>query len=130
MNFDLKKFAAEWEPTFTSYEGDKLKVNDYKYLIGHPDCGTMQMWGVYHDPENHDFLFLFPDGKLGHYIKNHRVDDGEDQDMLEEEEIAELLIHRTRAFLYHDFDQGQYCLEKAIFSNNTKASYVRLNELF
>lgn len=44
--------AAEWEPTFTGYEGKlNVKVDEYKYLIGLPDCGEMQMWDVYHDPQ-------------------------------------------------------------------------------
>lgn len=81
----------------------------------------MQMWAVYHDPQNHDYLFLFPDGKLGHYIKNHRVELDED-DEEEYEGISNLLTHRTRAFLYNDFEQGHYCLEKAVFSTNTSSS--------
>lgn len=40
---------------FTGYEGKQhVKVDEYKYLIGLPDCGKMQMWGVYHDPEVSD----------------------------------------------------------------------------
>lgn len=43
--------TAEWEPEFTGYDGTlKVKVNEYKYMIGRPDCGKMQMWPVYHDP--------------------------------------------------------------------------------
>lgn len=73
--------------------------------------------------QNHDYLFLFPDGRLGHYIKNHRVaDEGIDEDE-EIEEILELLTHRTREFLYNDFEQGNYCLEKAVHSNNTRDSW-------
>lgn len=73
--------------------------------------------------QNHDYLFLFPDGKLGHYIKNHRVPDQEPDEDDDYEEITELLTHRTRAFLYHDFEQGHYCLEKAVFSNNTNKDW-------
>lgn len=78
--------------------------------------------------QNHDYLFLFPDGRLGHYIKNHRYsgrkrqEDDDDDDYFEpddNQEVIDLLTHRTREFLYHDFEQGHYCLEKAIISNNT-----------
>lgn len=53
-------------------------------------------------------------------MHDYEDDDGEG---FENGEITELLTHRTRAFLYHDFEQGQYCLEKAVFSNNTNEEW-------
>lgn len=57
----VHEILAEWSPTFTGYEGKQdVKVDEYRYLIGIPDCGKMQMWGVYHDPQvGLDFLFKF-----------------------------------------------------------------------
>ena len=44
--------AAEWKPKFTGYEGKlNVRVDEYRYTIGLPDCGKMQMWGVFHDPD-------------------------------------------------------------------------------
>jgi G protein-coupled receptor Mth (Methuselah protein) len=34
-----------------------------------------------------------------------------------------LLAKRTSEFLYHDFEQGHYCLEKAVFSNKTSETW-------
>lgn len=51
-NYYFLVIVAEWSPTFTGYEGKQnVKVDEYRYLIGNPDCGKMQMWPVYHDPE-------------------------------------------------------------------------------
>lgn len=45
-------FIAIWSPTFTGYDGRiNVKVDGYQYLIGLPDCGKMQMWPVYNDPQ-------------------------------------------------------------------------------
>jgi hypothetical protein len=50
-NFIYIFLSAEWEPRFTGYDGKlNVKVNEYKFLIGLPDCGKMQIWPVYHDP--------------------------------------------------------------------------------
>ncbi len=35
-----------------------VKVDDYHFLIGQPDCGKMQKWPVYHDPQVSSKIFL------------------------------------------------------------------------
>lgn len=40
-----------WEPIFTSESGEmNVNVQDFKFVIGLPDCGGMQMWPVYQYP--------------------------------------------------------------------------------
>lgn len=40
-----------WEPIFTSEVGEmNVNVQDFKFVIGLPDCGGMQMWPVYQYP--------------------------------------------------------------------------------
>lgn len=58
---------------------------------------------------------------LGHYIKNHDFHDDEDDydDLTEEQKIEKLLVDRSHAFLYHDFEQGHYCIDKALIGNKT-----------
>ncbi|KAG5672697.1 hypothetical protein PVAND_002806 [Polypedilum vanderplanki] len=111
-----------FSPSFTGYDGKTdVKVENIQYLIGQPDCGKMQMWAVYDFPQNHDYLFLFTDGKLGHYIRKSQRSE-EDEDYEDEDhhiEIKQLITERSSAFLSHDFEQGHYCLEKATFSNKT-----------
>lgn len=43
--------ATTWKPTFTGFDGsENLKVDNYKFIVGKPDCGSMQLWDVYNDP--------------------------------------------------------------------------------
>lgn len=69
---------------------------------------------------------MFPDGKLGHYIrKNQRREDDDDDydDEGDTGDIERFLKERSTAFLYHDFEQGHYCLEKAVFTNKTSDAW-------
>jgi G protein-coupled receptor Mth (Methuselah protein) len=68
-------------------------------------------------------LFLFPDGKLGHYIRKQAASDDDDYDE-DMNEIERLLTERSTEFLYHDFEQGHYCLDKTIFPNKTTETYT------
>jgi hypothetical protein len=50
--FFPKIISALWSPTFTDYDGKRnVKVEEYQYLIGQPDCGKMQVWPVFNDPQ-------------------------------------------------------------------------------
>lgn len=33
---------------FTSYEGLQNMPVDFKFVIGIPNCGSLQMWPIYH----------------------------------------------------------------------------------
>lgn len=49
-----------WEPIFTSESGEmNVNVQDFKFVIGLPDCGGMQMWPVYQYPSVRNSCFLF-----------------------------------------------------------------------
>lgn len=48
-NFNI--ISATWLPTFTGYDGrENVKVDEWRFIIGQPDCVHMQHWPVYHDP--------------------------------------------------------------------------------
>lgn len=85
----------------------------------------MQLWDVFNDPVNHDLLVLFPDGKLGHFILHHQKSnyDDEEEDDEEDTSIPHLLAHKSEK-LYHEFVQGRYCLDKAVFTNSTKEDFL------
>lgn len=53
------KLIATLSINFTGYDGRDVVVNDpVQYLIGLPDCGKMQMWSVYHDPQVNLWLLI------------------------------------------------------------------------
>lgn len=94
-----------WQPIFTSESGEtNVNVKDFKFIIGLPDCGGMQMWSVYQYPSSADKLMLLPDGRLRHLIKGPHDDDA----------IAEKYTKNDEKPLNYLFNQGKYCMEKAI----------------
>ncbi|XP_063704492.1 probable G-protein coupled receptor Mth-like 5 [Culicoides brevitarsis] len=94
-----------WQPIFTSESGEmNVHVQDFKFVIGLPDCGGMQMWPVYQYPSSTDKLMLLPDGRLRHLIKGPHDDDS----------IAEQYTKNDENPLNYLFNQGKYCMEKAI----------------
>ncbi|KAJ6639547.1 putative G-protein coupled receptor Mth-like 5 [Pseudolycoriella hygida] len=94
-----------WQPIFTGYDGrDNVQVGEFWFAVGVPDCGPMQMWPVYHYQTSRDKLNLLPDGKLRHYIKNP----------YDEDDFHEKHLEKDATPLYYDYEQGQYCMDKAV----------------
>lgn len=94
--------SNQWHPIFSNEAGkSNIQVN-YTLIYGKPDCGSMQMWPVYHYQNSSDKLRLLSTGVLRHYF-DHFLVPGEDPD---DEEI-EILKGR-----YHDYEPGKYCLDK------------------
>lgn len=52
--------TATFEPIFTSAESGQSNVNivDYKFVLGMPDCKSMQMWPIYQYPSVSRRLFF------------------------------------------------------------------------
>lgn len=102
-----------WDPVFTGYNGqDNVQVGEFKFVIGMPDCGPLQLWPIYHYPTSADKLVLLPDGKLRHYVKdpeNH--DDSFHVKHLNDED------QEYEKPMFYDYAQGHYCMDKAV---NTK----------
>lgn len=48
----LNNGTATFEPVFTSVETGEMNINvaDYKFIIGKPDCGSLQVWPIYQYP--------------------------------------------------------------------------------
>ncbi|XP_062564547.1 probable G-protein coupled receptor Mth-like 5 [Armigeres subalbatus] len=106
--------ATSWIPQFTGRNGEQnIQVEAIKYIIGAPDCGTMQKWPIFHYEKSEDKLILFPDGKVRHLILDpHARNEPED----EWNHLYVARIHTEAPFQY-DYEQGQYCLDKALSSN-------------
>lgn len=106
--------ATLWVPEFTGRNGEQnVQVESVKYIIGAPDCGSMQKWPIFHYEKSEDKLILFPDGKVRHLILDpHARDEPED----EWNHLYVAGIHTEAPFQY-DYEQGQYCLDKALSSN-------------
>lgn len=110
----LITFTGVWDPVFTGYNGqDNVQVGDFKFVIGSPDCGPLQLWPIFHYPNSADKLVLLPDGKLRHYIKDpESLDDTFHVKHMNEEDHED-----EEKPLYYDYQQGHYCMDKSI---NTK----------
>ncbi|XP_055588434.1 probable G-protein coupled receptor Mth-like 5 [Uranotaenia lowii] len=115
--FDGKCTVAEsvnttvWEPQFTGRNGEKnVQVSPIRYIIGAPDCGSMQKWPIFHYEKSEDKLILFPDGKLRHLILDPHGRGESEQDW---EHLFQADIHAEAPFQY-EFEQGQYCLDRVI----------------
>lgn len=110
-------FTAVWSPLFTGYDGEQnVQVKDFRFAIGLPDCGPMQMWPIHHYPQSLDKLVLLPDGKLRHFVRNPDDDDDFHQ--------KDLIDSKP---LYYDYDPGHYCMEKSIRTTgieNTHAEFA------
>lgn len=116
---------------FTSYSGDQNRpVEHFKFVIGVPNCGSKQMWPVLHyagvsnstwnlfmnlyhlikyTSQSYDKLVLLDDGKLRHYT-NTEEDIDEQQGVKSDYDEDTMEEHKPH---YYDYEQGQYCLDKA-----------------
>lgn len=93
---------TQWVPTIiTDHKADKIPVK-YNIITGKPDCGTKQIWPIYHNAS--DKLQLLPNGYLRHYY-SHTISSENTDDMYVDDEIDENFI---------DFAPGKYCMEKRI----------------
>ncbi|EDV49456.1 probable G-protein coupled receptor Mth-like 5 isoform X2 [Drosophila erecta] len=101
-----------FQPMFTSYGGEQNRPVNFKFVIGIPNCGSMQMWPIYHYAGSSDKLVLLDDGKLRHYT--NAENEGEERHGIQsdyEEDIAGSLEP-----LYHDYDKELYCIDRATSS--------------
>lgn len=101
-----------FQPMFTSYGGEQNRPVKFKFVIGIPNCGSMQMWPIYHYAGSSDKLVLLDDGRLRHYT--NAENEAEERHGIQsdyEEDIAGSLEP-----LYHDYDKGLYCIDKATSS--------------
>lgn len=108
-----------FQPMFTSYSGEHNIPVKYKFVIGIPGCGSMQTWPIYHYPGSADKLILLSDGKLRHYT-NTNEDQYEHADYQDEDD-------NERKPLFHDYRQGQYCLDKAISTSGNHRTILYAN---
>ncbi|KAK9874048.1 hypothetical protein WA026_002405 [Henosepilachna vigintioctopunctata] len=93
-----------WQPLFTSVSGEpNIKVS-YSFITGTPDCGSRQVWPIYFNANSTEKLQLLPNGVLRH-IYSHPI--------LNEDDIGVEVIGGND-YLFHDFPQGQYCMDKRI----------------
>ncbi|XP_070072456.1 probable G-protein coupled receptor Mth-like 5 isoform X2 [Drosophila takahashii] len=101
-----------FQPMFTSYGGEQNRPVKFKFVIGIPNCGSMQMWPIYHYTGSSDKLVLLDDGRLRHYTNAENEEEerhGIQSDY--EEDVAGSLEP-----LYHDYDKGLYCIDRATSS--------------
>ncbi|XP_039491440.1 probable G-protein coupled receptor Mth-like 5 isoform X2 [Drosophila santomea] len=101
-----------FQPMFTSYGGEQNRPVNFKFVIGIPNCGSMQMWPIYHYAGSSDKLVLLDDGKLRHYT--NAENEGDERRGIQsdyEEDIAGSLEP-----LYHDYEKNMYCIDKATSS--------------
>lgn len=94
----------------------------------------MQMWPIYHYPtvqiyhfnsfsfylnftklQSRDKLVLLTDGKLRHYIKHPDDEDDFNQKHIEKDDSP----------MYYDYDQGQYCMDKALSTTHEDQSIAQ-----
>ncbi|XP_037949507.1 probable G-protein coupled receptor Mth-like 5 isoform X2 [Teleopsis dalmanni] len=106
--------SEQFQPIFTSYNGDPNMPVNFKFVIGIPACGSMQTWRINY-PGSTDKLVLLEDGKLRHYTNTEEEE--YDQSKFEDE------FDEDNQPLYHDYAQGQYCIDKAI---STKGDYRQI----
>ncbi|XP_030376025.1 probable G-protein coupled receptor Mth-like 5 [Scaptodrosophila lebanonensis] len=112
-----------FQPMFTSYSGDQNMPVHFKFVIGVPNCGSMQMWPIFHYTGSSDKLVLLDDGRLRHYT--NAEDEADEQRGVQtdyEDDIAE--AHKP---LYHDYEQGQYCLDKAVSTTGAQKQILFAN---
>lgn len=99
--------STVWKPIFTSPDGrvDNVQIEPdaiIKLAIGLPICSTTQQWQVYHYDNSIDRLLLLPSGTLRHFIHHDTPED------VEAEPIE------GKESRYHDYETGQYCLDKVL----------------
>uniref|UniRef100_A0A6P4E612 Probable G-protein coupled receptor Mth-like 5 isoform X1 n=1 Tax=Drosophila rhopaloa TaxID=1041015 RepID=A0A6P4E612_DRORH len=105
-----------FHPVFTSNGGKQNTAALFKFVIGIPNCGSMQMWPIYHYDGSSDKLVLLEDGKLRHFTNaEHESEERHGIQSDYEEDIAD-----TMEPLYHDYDNGLYCIDRATSSTGEK----------
>ncbi|XP_054727941.1 probable G-protein coupled receptor Mth-like 5 isoform X1 [Anastrepha obliqua] len=111
-----------FQPMFTNYQGVHNMPVKFKFVIGIPACGTMQTWPIYHYQGSADQLVLLDDGKLRHYTNSN-----EEEEELYEHTDYDADLDDERKSLFHDYTQGQYCIDKAISSTGQHRQILYAN---
>uniref|UniRef100_A0A182NDY4 G-protein coupled receptors family 2 profile 2 domain-containing protein n=1 Tax=Anopheles dirus TaxID=7168 RepID=A0A182NDY4_9DIPT len=111
--------ATVWKPEFTGRKGERdVQVDNYRFVIGLPDCGTKQKFNIYDYHDSYDKLILFPDGQLRHLILRYgsSVRNGVGR-YLDEDYIDDATGDRNNGpLIQYDYAQGLYCMDRAIGS--------------
>uniref|UniRef100_A0A182XKI4 G-protein coupled receptors family 2 profile 2 domain-containing protein n=1 Tax=Anopheles quadriannulatus TaxID=34691 RepID=A0A182XKI4_ANOQN len=106
--------ATVWKPEFIGRKGERnVQVDNYRFIIGLPDCGTKQKFNIYEYHDSYDKLILFPDGQLRHLIlRHHSSMRGSVGSYLDEDYID--AGDSNVPLLQYDYEQGLYCMDRAI----------------
>ncbi|CAD6991439.1 unnamed protein product [Ceratitis capitata] len=112
-----------FQPMFTNYQGVHNVPVKFKFVIGIPACGTMQSWPIYHYQGSADQLVLLDDGRLRHYTNSNEEED----EALYEHTDYEADLDDERKSLFHDYAQGQYCIDKAISTSGQHTQVLYAN---
>uniref|UniRef100_A0A182JSW4 G-protein coupled receptors family 2 profile 2 domain-containing protein n=1 Tax=Anopheles christyi TaxID=43041 RepID=A0A182JSW4_9DIPT len=109
--------ATVWKPEFIGRKGERnVPVDNYRFIIGLPDCGTKQKFNIYEYHDSYDKLILFPDGQLRHLIlRHHSSVQGSIGSYLDEDYID--AGDSNVPLLQYDYLQGLYCMDRAISSD-------------
>ena len=98
-----------WKPMFTTEDGrSNVQIPGFNLIFGIPQCGSHQLWPIYHYHGSSDQLVLLPSGMLRHIIYGHDTSKfTQDHDLLTEH-------HDVHGDPYRSFDYkpGTYCLDK------------------
>uniref|UniRef100_A0A182QH03 G-protein coupled receptors family 2 profile 2 domain-containing protein n=1 Tax=Anopheles farauti TaxID=69004 RepID=A0A182QH03_9DIPT len=110
--------ATVWKPEFTGRKGERnVKVDNYRFIIGLPDCGTKQKFNIYDYHESYDKLILFPDGQLRHLILKYGNSVRNSIENYLDEDYIDAGGDRSNApLIQYDYAQGLYCMDRAIGS--------------
>lgn len=98
----------EWRPIFTDEYRIANKDIPYRLVTGLPDCGTQQLWAIYHYTNSPDVLDLEVNGNLRHFTYRYLL------------ENVDFSFGVPKDILYYDYEPGKYCLDKKIVGNQTK----------
>ncbi|XP_043653177.1 probable G-protein coupled receptor Mth-like 5 isoform X1 [Drosophila teissieri] len=101
-----------FQPMFTSYGGEQNRPVNFKFVIGIPNCGSMQMWPIYHYAGSSDKLVLLDDGRLRHYT--NAENEGDERRGIQSDYEEDIGVSLEP--LYHDYDKGLYCIDKTTSS--------------
>ncbi|XP_050085098.1 probable G-protein coupled receptor Mth-like 5 [Anopheles aquasalis] len=109
--------ATVWTPEFIGRKGERnVKVDDFRFVIGLPDCGTKQKFNIYHYPESFDKLILFPDGQLRHLILHEKTVDNNLRRYLDEDYSD--AGGQSILSLKYDYVPGLYCMDQFVSSSS------------
>ncbi|XP_055712642.1 probable G-protein coupled receptor Mth-like 5 [Phlebotomus papatasi] len=116
LNDSAAESSGPWAPIFTGYNGEEnVQVAEWRYIIGLPDCGPLQMWPIYHYITSADKLVLLPDGKMRHFIKNSNDADDFHKHIAETDDKP----------MFYDYEPGQYCMDKAVLTKGAKTKQAQ-----